>query len=441
MKLKKPSKKVTIISLILIIITIVAVASMTGSGDELALVQADLAIIDDISEIVTASGRVQPQTKVNIASEVSAQIIDMYVAEGDIIKKGQKLILLDTVQLQSDVAQARYSLDELTARASASLTQLEKEKLEYARKTKLYEQKLTSETEYTDAKFAFESSKANYDAMLAQVKTGRARLDKVEDNLAKTTITAPMDGVITYMIAEIGEIAQAQTSYTQGKTLMTISDLSVFEVEVDVDETEIAKLEIGQETEIRVDAYQDTVFAGTVIEIGNSASVEGQGTDNYSTSFRVKVKFNEVERGIRPGMSATVDITTAKAVDALLIPYSALVTREFDIDSLERAKAEKDSGNSLVAEVQASELEEDDEATQEPIENDDIKKDADKKYKKSEKIKKIRGVLYHRRRGKIQGSDDRHRRRAECHGPDRSKSRRYDNFRFLSDSSATLRWR
>ncbi|MFZ5979107.1 MAG: efflux RND transporter periplasmic adaptor subunit [Candidatus Zixiibacteriota bacterium] len=387
MKIRKPSRKTTLISLTLLILIIVVIVKLSGSGEKLTSVQADLAIIDDISEIVTASGRVQPQTKVDIVAEVSAQIVDMYVVEGDVVRKGQTLILLDTVQLKSDVAQARFSLDELTARAAAARTQFDKDRLEYDRQAKLYEQKLSSESEYTDAQFAYESSHANYEAMLAQVKTGQALLEKVEDNLTKTTITAPMNGVVTYMSAEIGEIAQAQTSYTQGKTLMTISDLSVFEVEVDVDETEIAKLDTGQASEIRVDAYPDTVFAGTVIEIGNSATVEGQGTDNYSTSFRVKVRFDETERSIRPGMSATVDITTAKVFDALLIPYAALVTREFDLDSLMRAETVKDDGGSLIAEVQASELN-DTTTSNEAQENNVNDKDAEKKFKKSKKIKK-----------------------------------------------------
>ena len=392
MRFRKPSKKTIVISLVLAVLAIIVIVKLTGSGDEATSVQADLAVIDDISEIVTASGRVQPQTKVDIVAEVSAQIIDMYVVEGDIVRKGQKLILLDTIQLKSDVAQTRFSLDELTALAEAARTQFEKAKLEYNRKAKLFEQKLSSETEYTDAQFAFESSRANYNAMLAQVKTGQALLEKVEDNLAKTAITAPMAGIITYMNVEIGEIAQAQTSYTQGKTLMTISDLSVFEVEVDVDETEIAKLDTGQTTEIRVDAYPDTVFAGTVVEIGNSATVEGQGTDNYSTSFRVKVRFDETEKGIRPGMSATVDITTARDTDVLLIPYAALVTREFDIDSLERARAEQESGVSLVGEVHASELENSGDTSSLQAEEDE--KEPGQKYKKSKKIKKTGVFCY-----------------------------------------------
>jgi HlyD family secretion protein len=155
-----------------------------------------------------------------------------------------------------------------------------------------------------------------------------------------------MDGIVTYLNAEAGEIAQAQTSYTQGKRLMTIADLSVFEVEVDVDETEIAKIKIGQYTKIRVDAFRDTSFAGTVVEIGNSARVEGQGSENYSTNFMVKIRFEETETAVRPGMSATVDITTATLDEALLIPYAAVIVREFHPDSLAELGLSDESDNS-----------------------------------------------------------------------------------------------
>jgi HlyD family secretion protein len=214
--------------------------------------------------------------------------------------------------------------------------------------------------EHTNSRLRHENSEANHEAMKAQVKTGRARLEKAEDNLAKTHIQAPMEGVITYLSAEVGEIAQAQTAFTQGKTLMVISDLSVFEVDVDVDETEIAKVELGQDAKIRVDAFQDTSFDGAVTEIGNSALVAGQGTENYSTSFRVKVRFTETGVAVRPGMSATVDVTTATAEDALLIPYAAVVTREFDPDSLKADSAQAEMASTGIGTVNAAEVGEED---------------------------------------------------------------------------------
>ncbi|MFH2048057.1 MAG: efflux RND transporter periplasmic adaptor subunit [bacterium] len=378
MKIK--SKKFLFISLGALVIIAIIIVKLTASNGNQTEVQADLAFVDDISEIVTASGRIQPQTKVDISSEVPAQIVRIYINEGDLVSKGQPLLTLDTVQIKADVEQARFSLDEYIARKESARAQFELNKKEYERQLSLYEQKLNSETEFTNAKFTYENSKANFEAMTAQSKIAQARLEQAEDRLTKTKIVAPMEGIVTYLNCEVGEIAQAQTSFTQGKTLLTIADLSVFEVEVDVDETEIAKVRIDQPVEIRVDAYRDTNFVGHVVEIGNSASISGQGTENYTTSFRVKVRFAETDAVIRPGMSATVDITTNSVKDALLIPYAAVVNRAFDPDSLKEI-ASKDSNSGLVDNVNAAEIDD---------QNDSItgQNEKNKKSKKSEEIKK-----------------------------------------------------
>lgn len=376
--MKKRTKKISLISAVIVVVVVIAIMNFSGSNGEGTSVQAELAYVGDISEIVTASGRVQPQTKVDITSEVSAEIIAIFVEEGQQVTKGERLLLLDTIQTKSDVAQARYSLDEITARTQAARSQWERDKREFERQSTLYEQKLSSETEYTNAKFAYDNSKANYDAMQAQMKTARAFLDKAEDNLSKTLITAPMDGVVTYLSAEVGEIAQAQTAFTQGKTLLTVADLSVFEVEVDVDETEIAMVKDGHATEIRVDAFTDSVFEGSVIEVGNSARISGEGSDSYTTSFRVKVRFAETEASLRPGMSASVDITTSKRDEALLIPYASIVEREFDPDSLNKS-TEPESTTVGSGEVHAAEI--DDSSA------GDTTEATAGKHKKKEKIK------------------------------------------------------
>ena len=137
---------------------------------------------------------------------------------------------------------------------------------------------------------------------------------------------------------------------------MTISDLRIFEVEVEVDETEINKIELGQVTDIEVDAFPDTSFPGEVVEIGNTAILSGYGTQEQSTNFKVKVVFKDPNVKIRPGMSATVDITTEVSPDAMTIPYSAVVMRAYDLDSLERERARNESGGTAgIPEVQAAE--------------------------------------------------------------------------------------
>jgi len=334
-------------------------------------VNTELVEVIDIIEEVSASGYVHPQTRVNITSEVTAEIIEIPVVDGQRIVKGELLVLLDTVQLQKDVDQYLYSLNEIESRMEGARATYKQAEEEYERQRQLFERDLTSETAFKNAEYAYLNSKYSFEAMMSQTKQAHARYEKAMDNLSKTRIVAPI------VDAEVGEIAPAQTAFTQGKTLMTISDMSSFEVEVDVDETEIIKIALGQEAKIEIDAFIDTVFAGEVIEIGNTAVMSGVGTQDQATNFKVKVLFKETNALIRPGMSATVDIVTNEVENALSVPYGAIVMRSLDADSLARA----DDSGGLVSAAHA--------AT-----SDDTLETEEKSVKKNKKEKKeVKGVF------------------------------------------------
>lgn len=373
--MKKKKKWFLIIGGIVVVVVIV-VLNLTMSTTNAVSVQADVTKTRDLVETVSASGRIQPQTKVDITSEITGEIIGLYVHEGDYVQVGDPLVVLDTVQLRSDVDQARYAVNEINARLDGAKTALEQAEEENERQQRLYENDLTSETVFNNAKYAFLNAKSTYEATKAQSKRSQSQYEKELDYLSKAKIVAPMPGIITYLDCEVGEIAAAQTGFTQGKTLMTISNLDVFEVEVEVDETEITKVELNQEVEIEVDAFPDTTFKGEVVEIGNTAIVTGLGSTDQSTNFKVKVIFKDPNVKIRPGMSATVDITTAHRDDALSIPYSAVVMRSFDLDSLERARANDtaESGSSGVSEVQAAQnTEKDSLQSSDEVEREELK--------------------------------------------------------------------
>ena len=331
-------KKVLIIIAVVVVVAALVVANLAMNTTNATKVQASVVKTRELVEKVTASGRIQPQTKVDITSEINGEIIRLLVKEGDYVNTGDMLVVLDTVQLRTDVDQARFAVGEINARLNGAETSLEQSEEEFQRQDKLYANNLTSETTYKNAKYAYLNAKATYEATLAQAQQYESRYEKQLDYLRKAKIIAPMPGVITYLDCEVGEIAAAQTSFTQGKTLMTISDLSVFEVEVEVDETEIAKVKLDQEVDIEVDALPDTTLKGQVIEIGNTAIVQGLGTQDQSTNFRVKIVFTEPHRDIRPGMSADVDITTNRKEDVLTVPFAAVIMRSFDPDSLERSR-------------------------------------------------------------------------------------------------------
>ncbi|MBU0982716.1 MAG: efflux RND transporter periplasmic adaptor subunit [candidate division Zixibacteria bacterium] len=349
------NKKAVIIILGVVLIAVFGYLSLKGGGGHTTKVQAAGTERHDIEEKVSASGRIQPKTKVDITSEINGEIILLPVREGQRVTIGDLLVVLDTVQISSDVNQARFGNDEIRARLDGAKTTLEQNEEEYQRQERLFAKDLTSETAYKNAKYAYLNSKAAYEAMEASARQSESRYAKQLDYLSKAKISAPMSGVITYLDAEVGEIAAAQTSFTQGRTIMTIADLSIFEVEVEVDETEINKINIGQSAEIEVDAIPDTAFAGKVVEIGNTAIMAGLGTQDQSTNFKVKVTFTEPNQRLRPGMSATVDITTNERKDVLAIPFASIVMRKYDLDSLEQARAEETSGPASSNEVMAAE--------------------------------------------------------------------------------------
>lgn len=339
----KKKKKLLIIIGGLVVVLIV-VANILSSGKKGITVNAEDAKLQDIVEEVSASGYIQPQTRVNITSEVTAEIIYLPVKEGQAVNRGELLVILDTVQLQKDLEQAKFSLDEIEARTSAAKSGFLQAEQEFKRQKQLYENGLTSDTEFELAQYQYDNSKFSYAAMVSNTRQAQSMFEKAEDYLSKTKILSPMNGVITYLDAEVGEIAAAQTVYSTGKTLMTISNLSVFEVEVDVDETEINKVQSGQKANIEVDAFPDTVFAGEVVEIGNTAVVANLGSTEQSTNFKVKVLFKDADVAIKPGMSATVDIVTSLRDKALCVPYSAIVMRSLDEDSLKVTGNDSSSG-------------------------------------------------------------------------------------------------
>ncbi len=327
-KKKKSKKKLFIIIGVIVVVLILIAVNMRGSGRGVFTVTTTKIDRQDVESIVSGSGRIQPKISVDITSEVNAEVIALPVKAGDRVERGQVLIQLDTVQLKSDLDSYMYATNELEARLEGAVVMLDQAEEELARQTELFQKKLTSEQAFKDAGYNARNYRASYEAMRQQHNAAISRLEKARDNLNKTTIRSPMDGIVTLIDVEVGEIAQAQTAYSPGRTLMTVADLSEFEVEVEIDETDIAYLDLAQKAAVEIDAFPDTSFAGTVAEISNTALVSGLGTNDQATNFKVTVTLLEANPKIRPGMSATVDITTNEHSDVITVPIQAVVLRE-----------------------------------------------------------------------------------------------------------------
>jgi len=306
-------KKLFLIIGAAIVFAVFIVLAIVKNQEKLIPVTVETVEKGKIISIVTASGKVEAKTKVNISADVMGKIIKLPVVEGQNVEKSQLLVEIDKTQNLTDVAQMRAAL------AQAKVGE-EEAQINYSRQNELFNRKLISQAEYDIARI-------NLDRAKAYVNQSQASLDRAFDYLDKCTIKAPMAGTITTLNSEEGENVIIGTMNNIGTVIMVISDLSEIEVKADVDETDIARLELGQEVEILLDAFPDTTFNGKVTEIGNAAKITGGYTEQV-TNFEVTVLITDTVPGIKPGMNATVDITTNIRDDVIKIPIQSVVMRK-----------------------------------------------------------------------------------------------------------------
>ncbi len=262
---------------------------------------------------ISGPGRVRAETTVQISSSLMGRIVELAVDEGDAVKKGQLLLTLDDVYYRSQVEQARARFE----RAKAELTTVERT---LADASEQYDKNLISEKEYSD----LVAREAMYKQALEEA---HALLRAADDQLDKTVFHSPINGVVTRLNVEEGENVVTGTMNAPGTVIMTISDLSDMEVEVEVDETDIVDVELGQKAEVDVEALSDTLLAGVVTEVGNSGLTSMAGTEQEVTNFLVTVHVTDPHSGLKPGMTATVDIVTATHDSVLNVPIQSVVSR------------------------------------------------------------------------------------------------------------------
>ena len=345
--------KITLIVLgVLIVFLIIGRRAGLIGSPEGARVSVELAEKRDIVEIVTANGRVRPVTEVKISSDVSGEIIELNVEEGDYVERGKLLARINPDIYESALDRAEASLNTAKANlASARARSLQAEahyansSSSYDRNRRLFEQDAISESEYDNALSQYRSAEAELEASLQnvvasefQVKSAEAGVNEARDNLVKTTLFSPMNGTVSRLDSEIGERVVG-TSQMAGTEIMRIANLNAMEVKVEVNENDIVRVNEGDTAYIQVDAFFGENFMGEVTSIANSAIGEGLSTDQV-TNFEVRIRIlpESYEHLIRedrphlspfrPGMSAAVDIQTRQAYDVVSVPIQAVTTRE-----------------------------------------------------------------------------------------------------------------
>jgi HlyD family secretion protein len=284
----------------------------------------------EIVEKVSGPGIVYAESSVKISSSVMGRIVDLPVEEGDAVERGQVLLRIDPSQYEASLNRAEAAHHAALARLDLAEARLADARLEFDRGTKLHEQSLVSERDLDVARTALAVAEAEVDAARETAREAEAALSASADDLDKTVIVSPISGTVSSLNVEQGEIAITGTMNNPGTVLMTISNLGSMEVRAEIDETDVARVRLGQQVEISVDAFPDTLLDGTVSLIGSSSSLargSGLSPDERST-FDVKVRVEDTLAGLRPGMTTTVDIVTGTADSTLYVPLQSLVLRE-----------------------------------------------------------------------------------------------------------------
>ncbi len=350
---------IKIFGIILILVVVLGIVAKSagwldgGSGEK--DVETEIAELRTITQIVSATGRIQPEVEVIIRPDVSGEIIELNVREGDYVREGELLL-----RIKPDLYEAR--IDELNAmlltqrsRMEQARAQMLQAEVEYLKNKQLYDRELISELEYLQSSNNLEAQKSNFRAAEFQIESARAQLRRAEEELQQTVIRSPKNGTISRLAVERGErvLGQAQTAGTE---MMRIARMEQMEVVVDVNENDIVNVTLADTTIIEVDAYPNRSFEGVVTEIANSAEVAGTGSADQVTNYKVKIRIttphnldqtgseflvmnvsegSEIENspGFKPGMSANVDIRTNTVYDVVAVPIQAVTVRDFSRDT------------------------------------------------------------------------------------------------------------
>lgn len=342
---KKPRKKLYLISGAVILAVIIgAVMIFMRNREQPVQVTTEAAVRKNITQIVSATGKIQPETEVKLSPDVSGQIIELPIVEGQQVKKGDLLFKIDPQILRSQVVQQQAALSAAKASALQAKAQMLKADLELNRSKELYNKQLISESDFVTAKTNAEVAKASYEASLHEIERVQSLLKQNSDQLSKTTIYAPMSGTVTVLNNKIGERVVG-TSQFAGTEVLRIADLSTMEILVEVNENDIVNVKVGDTARVSVDAYPNRPFKGVVKEIANTATTQSAGTQEEVTNFNVKVRILDHANLLRPGMSATADIQTATVKDAVAVPIQSVTVRSIvqGLSSEELAEKRKEA--------------------------------------------------------------------------------------------------
>ena len=323
----------------------------SGNGKEIEITKIEPI---DITETVAATGKIQPEVEVKLSSEVSGEIIELPIKEGQQVKKGDLLVKINPDLIQAAVSQSQAGLSNVRAQLSQAEASLKNAKANYERNRSLFDKGVISKADWDRSIADYEVAEANVQSAYYSVQSAAANVKQSQDNLSRTTIYAPMSGTVSKLAVELGERVVG-TAQMAGTEIVRVANLNNMEVEVDVNENDIVKVTVGDSTIVEVDAYLKREFKGVVTEIANSA--QSTLSADQVTNFKVKVRilpesYADLTKGkpehyspFRPGMTATVDVITNKRNNVLGVPISSIVIKTDTSSTKKSYKKETTSAN------------------------------------------------------------------------------------------------
>ena len=312
-----------------LILLLIIGSVISGKREPAIPVTTDKATRRTIIETVSATGKVQPETEVKISPEVAGEIIELPVEDGKEVKKGQLILKIrpDSYQALFDQQQAAISTAEsVSGQQKASM---EKAEQDLKQAEDLFQKKLISQTEMLAAQTTYDAAKSMYQSGLHSIEGAKASSSQARDQLSKTTIYSPLNGVVTVLNSKLGERVVATNQFA-GTEVMRVADLNHMQAVVDVNENDVVHVKLGDQAKVSIDAYGDRKFNGTVEQIANTGKTTGTGTQEEVTNFEVKIRLDDHNMRLRPGLSCTADIQTNMVKDVVAVPMQSVTIRTGD---------------------------------------------------------------------------------------------------------------
>jgi HlyD family secretion protein len=330
----KKRRKILILTVIAVALLALTLVAVFKKREPVITVQTEKVTRRSLTEVVVANGKIQPVLQVTISPEVSGEITELAIREGQTVHKGDLLLKINPDVYIAGLNQAKAGYESSLAAKATAAANLEKGEADFKRNKELFDNKLLSESDFIGFKVARDVDVAQVESADDQVNVAKAAVDNAQDLLDKTTIVAPLDGTITTLNSQLGERVLG-TVQNEGTEIMIISDLSQMEARVDIGEMDVVLIQPGQKVRLEVDAFKDRKFPGTVTQIADSSKGSGlpgsalsssSSQSQEATKFEVRIHINEKE-AFRPGMSVTAEIETRYRTNALTVPLASVTTR------------------------------------------------------------------------------------------------------------------